>query len=165
MRLMSLRISGSIPGRPPLVRLRQAQSLRNPAQCYFTTVAGLTMISASLQLRHRRESSTQTWWRLVIDSCVVVQKRDVESHTRNPWRLRRKFHPEVKILLQRAVLSVLLRRPTWSCAARLAGSDARSKSVIKSCSSGHSERVCRKACAWPRAFGGSSRRRGLLAIA
>jgi hypothetical protein len=46
-------------GRPPLGRLRQAQYLRNPDRCHLITVAGFTMISASLQLVHRRDSSTQ----------------------------------------------------------------------------------------------------------
>jgi hypothetical protein len=46
--LISARTSGSIPGRPPLYRLRQVQYLRNPARCQAMTVAGLTMISVSL---------------------------------------------------------------------------------------------------------------------
>ena len=40
-------------------RLRQAQYRRNPTRCHLTTVAGFTMISASLQLHHLRDSGTQ----------------------------------------------------------------------------------------------------------
>ena len=60
MRLMSLQISGSMPGRPPLARLRQAQYLRKPARCHLITVAGLTMTSDSFQRAQVRESNTQS---------------------------------------------------------------------------------------------------------
>ncbi len=59
MRLTRARTSGSMAGRPPLGRLRHVQYLRNPARCHLITVAGFTMISASLQLAHLHESSTQ----------------------------------------------------------------------------------------------------------
>jgi hypothetical protein len=58
MRLMSLRIWGSMPGRPPLDRVRQVQYRRNPPRCHVTTVAGFTITKAPLQLVHRRESRT-----------------------------------------------------------------------------------------------------------
>jgi hypothetical protein len=58
MRLMRLRTLESIPGRPPLGRLRQAQYRRNPARCHRMTVSGFTMTSASFQRHHRRESNT-----------------------------------------------------------------------------------------------------------
>jgi len=40
-------------------RLRLVQYRRNPTRYHLTTVAGFTMISASLQLLHRRDSSTR----------------------------------------------------------------------------------------------------------
>ncbi len=73
IRLMSLRISGSMPGRPPLDRLRQAQYLRNPARCHLITVAGFTMISASLQRLQLRDSSTQS-----LRSAFVRQPRTLD---------------------------------------------------------------------------------------
>jgi hypothetical protein len=59
IRLMRARTSGSMARRPPSGRLRQVQYLRNPARCHLMTVAGFTMISASLQLGQLRDSSTQ----------------------------------------------------------------------------------------------------------
>ena len=56
---MSVRISGSIGGRPVLLRLFQVQWSLKPLRCQPITVWGFTMSRALCQSGHRRQSVTQ----------------------------------------------------------------------------------------------------------
>ena len=103
MRLMRERISGSMPGRPPLSRLRQAQYRRNPARCHLMTVAGLTMISASFQRAQVRESSTQR------PRSTLVNRGRLTDRWRTPswWRRARISTASWRRVLKKA-------RPAWA---------------------------------------------------